>query len=434
MKIAIIGSGGREHALTWKLREDPQISDIFCLPGNAGTAGIAENISVNATDINAISSFVSKCMPDLVVIGPEGPLSLGLADKLVEDSHTVFGPSKEGSRLESSKNFAKQIMYKYGIPTGKAQSFTDPEKAKEYCSKVGYPLVVKADGLAAGKGVSICSVENEAYKAIEECLIDKNFGNAGDHVLIEEFLEGQEVSLLCFTDGKSYIPMVPSQDHKAIYDGDKGPNTGGMGCYSPVPVFTKELEKQSIEEVVGPVIEAFKHEDIDFRGVLYCGLILTNDGLKVLEFNARFGDPETQVILPRMESNLTEVLFATANKELAGTKVSWLDNTCVTVVLASKGYPKKYETGFPIQGIEEAEKDPNINVFHAGTALKENQIVTAGGRVLNVTATGRDFNEARTKAYSALEKIEFEGKYNRTDIGLRAINQDKQKEEQHCLK
>lgn len=434
MKVVIIGSGGREHALTWKLRQDKQVSDIFCLPGNAGTSEIAQNVTVKAGYTQSILDFCKNTNPDLVVIGPEDPLAAGLANILRENSLTVFGPGKEGTQLESSKAFAKEFMGKYSVPTGKARSFTDYNGAWSYISTLSFPLVIKADGLAAGKGVFICHNIEEAKDAIDQCFISKLFGLAGEKVLVEEFLEGQEVSLLCFTDGSSYIPMVPAQDHKAVFDNDAGPNTGGMGCYSPVPIFTKCLHKDSMERIIEPVINALKNEKIDFRGVLYCGLILTEEGPKVLEFNTRFGDPETQVILPRMKSSLMDVLMATSVRELSGMEVEWLADSCITVVAASSGYPGDYETGFPIEGIEEVQSEHGVSVFHAGTALEDGKIITAGGRVLSVTALATDFETAREKAYKALGKIHFEGKYNRSDIGLRAIQQRNEKEEEHCLK
>lgn len=429
MRIAVIGSGGREHALTWKLRKDPQVTDIFCLPGNAGTSEIADNSEIKATDLNSILDFCKKNKPHLVVIGPEDPLSEGLANILRESSFKVFGPGKIGAQIESSKIFAKRLMEKYDIPTGKADAFEDFESALNYLKNIDFPIVIKADGLAAGKGVFICQSTDEAEEALKSCFIDKQFGASGNKVLIEEFLQGQEVSLLVFSDGNTYLPMVPSQDHKAVYDGDKGPNTGGMGCYSPVPIFDDRLFDISINKVVEPTVQALKSEGIDFRGVIYCGLILTKEGPKVLEYNARFGDPETQVILPRMRSNLTDILSATADKELSGVNIDWNKQVALTVVMASGGYPGSYQTGLEIKGIHAAESDSDIVVFHAGTSLKDGKITTAGGRVLNVTSVADDFETARRQAYEAAGKIEFQGKYSRTDIGLRAISQSKKKEE-----
>jgi len=422
MKVLIIGSGGREHALTWKLSQSPLVEKIYCAPGNGGTAGIAENLNISVDEIEVLADFAEGENIGLTVVGPEGPLVAGIVNLFEKRGLKIFGPRKEAAQMEGSKSFAKNIMQKYNIPTGFAQTFTDYKEAVNYVESHEMPLVVKADGLAAGKGVFIAENKEEAKKALEDCFVNKRFGLAGKKVIIEEYLEGEEVSLLAFTDGKIILPMVPAQDYKRINDGDLGPNTGGMGSYSPVPVVTKNIYDTIVNKVLKATIEGLANEGIEYRGVLYGGIILTKDGPKVLEFNCRFGDPETQAILPRLESDLAEIMLAVVEKRLADFgELKWSKKSCVTVVLASEGYPDKYEKGFEIKGIEDANLEEGIVIFQAGTVKKGESVVTDGGRVLNVSALGNDFKEARERAYKAIKKIDFNGMYCRKDIALRAV-------------
>lgn len=422
MNILVLGSGGREHALIWKLSQNHDVIKIFCAPGNAGTALAAENIDLAINDANAVREFAVRNSIDLTVIGPEAPLVAGVADGLRATGIEVFGPSKLGAMLEGSKKFAKEIMNRYGVPTPKAQAFSKYDEALAYTLENDPPMVIKADGLAAGKGVIIAMDIETARNALTDCFVCKKFGSAGENVLIEEYLEGQEVSLLAFTDGKTIIPMVPAQDYKRVFDGDAGLNTGGMGSYSPVPIVDEAVYDNIVKSVLEPTVKGLQSEGIDYRGVLYAGVILTDSGPKVLEFNARFGDPETQAILPRMSSDLVEIMLRTSRCELSGTKISWLDAACVSVVLASGGYPEGYETGYPISGLDEAATVAGVNIFHAGTAIKEGRVVTAGGRVLNVSALGVTFSQARQRAYEAAEIITFEKMHYRRDIGERAAD------------
>ncbi|RJQ31768.1 MAG: phosphoribosylamine--glycine ligase [Actinobacteria bacterium] len=423
MKIMIVGSGGREHALAWSIKKSSLCDELFCLPGNGGTAELAKNMAIGSEEINNIVSFAKNNRIDLAVIGPEAPLVLGLSDALQEKGVKVFGPNKLAAQMEGSKSFAKGIMFKYGVPTGAADTFESYEQALHYVKEQAFPLVIKADGLAAGKGVVIVNTITEAEEILSDCFLDQKFGPAGNKVLIEEFLSGPEVSLLCFVDGKNYLPMTPAQDHKAIYDGDKGPNTGGMGCYSPVPLLADSVYQEIIETVVEPTIWGLQGEEIDYQGVLYFGIMLTENGPKVLEFNARFGDPETQVVLPRLNTDIVELMLATANRELGAASIGWKKEVCISVVLASGGYPGDYKTGIEISGTSEASKQENVLVFHAGTKLEAGKVLTAGGRVLNVTALADDFTKAREKAYQAIKLINFDGMYYRQDIGQRAVQQ-----------
>ncbi len=422
MKILVVGSGGREHTLTWKLSQSPLVEKIYCAPGNGGTAKIAENLHISVDDIEALADFAEGESIGLTVVGPEAPLVAGIVDLFEKRRLRIFGPRGKAAQMEGSKSFAKNIMQKYGIPTGYAEIFTDFKEAVNYVNNHEVPLVVKADGLAAGKGVIIAENREEAKEALEDCFVSKRFRSAGKKVIIEEYLEGEEVSLLAFTDGETVLPMVPAQDYKRIYDGDLGPNTGGMGSYSPVPVVTKDIYDMIVNEVLKPVIKGLANEGIEYRGVLYGGIILTKDGLKVLEFNCRFGDPETQAILPRLESDLAEIMLAVADGCLGQHEgLKWSPKSCVAVVLASDGYPGKYEKGFEIKGTEDVGLSEDIVVFHAGTVLDGKKIATAGGRVLSVSALGNDFKDARERAYEAIRKISFEGMYYRKDIALRAV-------------
>lgn len=424
MKVLVVGSGGREHALAWRLKNSSSCDRVYTMPGNAGTLKVGENLPGNAEDPEDILKAALKIKADLVVIGPEMPLANGAADLLRNEGVLVYGPSRAASMIEASKAFAKELMQKYGIPTGKAEIFSDYETALRYLENLNPPVVVKADGLAAGKGVVVARTIEEAKKAVYSIMVEKKFGPAGNKVLIEEYLEGQEVSFFVITDGKRLIPLTSAQDYKRAYDNDQGPNTGGMGSYSPFPLMTEKEESELLDRIFIPVIEAMNRQGFPYSGTLYGGLIKTGDGFKVLEFNCRFGDPETQVILPRIEGDFCGLLAAAAEGNLdAAPEITISPQKALTVVLASGGYPEKYETGFEISGLDEAEKE-DIIVFHAGTKIKDGKIITAGGRVLNVTAVAPTFKEARNKAYKAVEKIHFEKMHYRKDIGKRVIVYD----------
>ncbi|HEY3375453.1 MAG TPA: phosphoribosylamine--glycine ligase [Candidatus Aquicultor sp.] len=422
MKILVIGSGGREHALVWKLKQSPQVERIFCIPGNGGIVQDAECVKIDINDLDALAGFAQDQAVGLTVVGPEAPLVAGIADIFMRRGLKVFGPSAKAAQLEGSKGFAKEIMKKYGIPTGDAMLFNDYGRAVAYLETFPAPYVIKADGLAAGKGVIIAPDMDAARAAVRSCLVERAFGPAGQTVLIEEHLSGQELSVLAFSDGKDVIPMAPAQDYKRAFDNDEGPNTGGMGSYSPVPVVTPGLYKKIVETILRPTIRGMAAEGIEYKGILYAGLMLTDSGPKVIEFNVRFGDPETQAILPRLKSDLLEPMLAVANSDLSGVTLTWTKDVCVSVVLASGGYPGDYSTGYEINGLEEAATVPGVQVFHAGTRLNDSgDIVTSGGRVMNVSAIGADFKEARDRAYAAVEKIHFDGIHYRNDIALRAV-------------
>jgi phosphoribosylamine--glycine ligase len=422
MKVLVVGGGGREHALTWKIARSPLVDEIWCAPGNAGMAAMAECVDIGADDIEALADFAQEKKIDLTVAGPEAPLVAGIADLFQQRGLAVFGPTREAAQMEGSKAFAKSLMEEAGVPTGRAEVFTDYEAAEACIAKSSAPYVVKADGLAAGKGVIIAQDDAAAYQALKSCFIDRDFGAAGEKVLVEEFLEGQEVSILTFVDGEDILPMAPAQDYKRVGDGDTGPNTGGMGSYSPVPVLTERDYESAVEEVLRPTARALAARGIHFKGILYAGLILTAEGPKVLEFNVRFGDPEVQAVLPRLKSDIVEAMLAVVEGRLSGTRLEWEEDPCVTVVVASGGYPAKYEKGYPISGLDEAGSMPGVTVFHAGTSLGETgEVLTNGGRVLNVSALGSDFAEAREKAYRAVERISFQDMYFRRDIALRTL-------------
>lgn len=421
MRVLIIGNGGREHAIAWKLRQSPQLSELFFTGPNAGLQEIAYEAGISVSDFPAIKDFCRKNSINMIAIGPEAPLVAGLSDYLQEEGLTVFGPRGADAQIEGSKTFAKELMRQNSIPTAAFNSFTDLDKAVGFAQKQRYPLVIKADGLAAGKGVVIVDTFAGAKTLLEEIFVRNKFGVAGNRVLIEEFLQGPEVSFLAFTDGVTVLPMVEAQDYKAVYDNDEGPNTGGMGCYSPVPVVSDNLLHQVINEVVEPTVYAMASRGLIYQGVLYTGLILTEEGPRVLEYNARFGDPETQVILPRMKTDLLEVMLAVANQELNRIDLEFDDEVCLSVVLASGGYPGNYQTGYEIKGLKEA-KELGAIVFQAGTMAKGDKVYTNGGRVLNITARAADFKQARTLAYQACSCIDFNYKYCRSDIGLRALD------------
>jgi phosphoribosylamine--glycine ligase len=421
MKVLVVGSGGREHALVWKIAQSPRVGKIYCAPGNAGIAQMAECLSISAEDVKGLTAWAEKEKIDLTVVGPEAPLTLGMVDIFRARGLRVFGPSQKAAEIEGSKAFTKELMKKYGIPTGESETFTDPAAAIKYIKGKGAPLVVKADGLAAGKGVIICRKVEEALSALDLILVQKAFGAAGAKVVVEEFLEGEEASFLAFTDGETVLPLPTSQDHKAIYDNDQGPNTGGMGAYSPAPVVTEKVHREAMEKVMIPTVRGMAREGRKYQGVLYAGLMIKDEKPKVLEFNARFGDPEAQPLLMRLKSDLIPVLEATIDGKLSHQKMELEDRSSVCVVVASGGYPGSYERGKVISGLREAASVRDAFVFHAGTALKEGRVVTNGGRVLGVTALGNGIQEAIQRAYEAVAKISWEGAYYRKDIGQKAI-------------
>ncbi|MBU0571797.1 MAG: phosphoribosylamine--glycine ligase [Candidatus Omnitrophica bacterium] len=420
MNILVIGSGGREHALCWKIKQSPKTADLYCMPGNGGTSEYAVNCDVDILDNDAIKNFCKEKKIDLVVVGPEVPLSRGITDVLETEGIRVCGPSYAASRLESSKIFAKELMGRYNIPTAGFRIFETADKAEAYLREIGTPVVIKADGLAAGKGVIVAKTVPEAMKAAKEILEDKVFGSAGNKIIIEECLEGEEVSILVMSDGKNIISLASSQDHKRIYDGDKGPNTGGMGAYSPAPVVDKKLFNEINKTIIRPIIDGLAEEGTPYKGVLYAGVMITDLGVKVLEFNVRFGDPETQAILPRLKTDLVELLMATASGDISGIRLKWDKRDCVAVVLASGGYPGKYEKARQITGIDDAEKE-GVVVFHAGTMVQDGTLLTSGGRVLSVAGMGLGIKKALEHAYAGVDRIHFEGMTYRRDIAHRAV-------------
>ncbi len=421
MKILVIGSGGREHALVWKIAQSPLVKKIYCAPGNPGIAEIAECVDIDPVHIDGLYNFALKQKIDLTVVGPEDALMAGITDRFRDGRLQIFGPSKRASAIEGSKVFAKTLMRKHGIPTADFKVFEDIKQAQKQVTTAEFPLVIKADGLAKGKGVFVCKTPEEAHQHLEDIMKEKIFGHAGDRVVIEEFLSGEEVSILAVTDGNTILPLSSAQDHKAVYDGDKGPNTGGMGAYSPVPLVTQQLQFFIEENILVPAIHAMKRENRPYKGVLYAGLIITSAGPKVLEFNARFGDPETQAILMRMKSDLVPILLLAEKNMLGDAEIEWNDGASVCVVMTSKGYPDAYEKGIPISGLETIKESNHLRVFHAGTAMKGGKISTNGGRVLGVTALGNDLPEAQNMAYGAIGKLSFSGAHYRRDIGAKAM-------------
>jgi phosphoribosylamine--glycine ligase len=417
MKILVVGGGGREHAIIWKLAQSDKKPALYCAPGNGGIAALATCVPIAATDVDAMVDYAKKEAFDLVVVAPDDPLALGLVDALEAEGIRAFGPRANAARIEASKVFAKELMKKYGIPTAAYEVFDDPEKALAYLSRCPYPTVVKADGLALGKGVIICPTEADARDAVQKIMVERVFGASGAQVIVEEFIEGPEVSVLCFVDGEHIAPMVSSQDHKRAYDADRGPNTGGMGTFAPTPKYTPAVEAEVTRTILGPTVKAMAKEGAPFKGVLYYGLMLTKDGPRVLEYNARFGDPETQVVLPLLESDLIDIMEATIDGTLDALDIRWSGGACVCVVMASEGYPGPYEKGREITGLDALPED--ILVFHAGTKLSDSGVVTSGGRVLGVTARGADIASAREKAYAAVEKVRFAGAHYRRDIGIK---------------
>ncbi len=423
MNLLVIGGGGREHAIIKKLRENKQVKKIYALPGNGGIGEDAQCVPIKATDVEGVLEFAKSHEVGFAAVIPDDPLALGLADRLREMGIPTFGPTAQAAEIESSKVFAKNLMQKYHIPTADYQVFDQAEKAMEYITqKNKYPVVIKADGLALGKGVIIAADQQAAKEAVEAIMNEKIFGKSGDHVIVEEFLQGPEVSVLSFTDGETLRPMVTSMDHKRAYDGDEGPNTGGMGAVAPNPYYTKEVAERCMEEIFLPTIRAMKQEGRPFQGCLYFGLMLTEDGPKVIEYNCRFGDPETQVVLPLLKTDLLTIFQAVMEGKLSEQEVEFLDKAACCVILASGGYPKNYYTGLPISGIGEAEQMEDVSVYHAGTKMEDGKLLTAGGRVLGVTALANDLAGAMEKAYEAAGKIHFDNMHYRRDIGRRALS------------
>ena len=421
MKLLLIGGGGREHTLAWKLAQSPRLTALVAAPGNPGIARHARCVSIKDGDVEALRDLALRERVDLTVVGPELPLALGLADRFRERGLAVFGPSQAAARLESSKAFAKDLMARHGIPTARFRAFTDAAAARGWCRELGVPLVVKADGLAAGKGVIICRTLAEADAAVAACLDERAFGAAGASVVIEEFMVGEEASFFALTDGAAILPLAAAQDHKTIFDGDEGPNTGGMGAYSPAPIMDAGTTERVMAEIVRPTVAAMAKEGTPFAGFLYVGLMITRDGPKVVEFNCRFGDPECQVVMPRLDADLLPLLDAVARGGGLPASVRWKPDASVCVVMSSGGYPGPYETGLPIVGVEEADALPGVHVFHAGTALRDGALHTAGGRVLGVQALGADVRGAVQAAYAAVARIRFEGAHYRRDIAGRAL-------------
>lgn len=414
MKVMIVGGGAREHALAWKLSRSPQVEEIFAAPGNAGTASLGHNLPLSTTDLEGIARAARENRIDLVVVGPEAPLALGLVDELSSRGIPAFGPQRMAAEIEWSKVFAKELMQRYGIPCARGRAFSSFKEAEEYLRTKLPPIVVKADGLAGGKGSIVAPTFAEAREALSKLMVEKIFGSAGERVLLEEHLSGREMSFFAFTDGISVSPTLPACDYKRALDGDRGPNTGGMGSYSPPEFFTPELGEELMEKIMRPVVKALAQEGRTYKGVLYAGLMLTSEGPKVLEFNCRLGDPETQVILPLLKTDLMEIIQAVLDGCLGEVKIEWLDDACVGVVMASGGYPGSYKTGFPIEGLDGLDKD--ILVFHAGTRKEGGRVVTSGGRVLTVVARGKTLEEARARVYANIGRINFEGCFYRKDI------------------
>lgn len=418
MRILVVGSGGREHALCWKLLKSPQVSEVFCAPGNGGISEIAKCVNIPVHDFAGLAQFVEETRIHYTVVGPEAPLQAGIVDFFQERGLPIFGPNRRAALVEGSKSFAKQLMAKYGIPTAAYKAFSDYDAARRYVAQTGAPIVIKADGLAAGKGVIVAHTVKEAEDALKRIMRERVFGEAGSHVVIEQFLQGEEISLMAFVAGRTVLPMVIAQDHKPVFDGDKGPNTGGMGAFSPVPQIRDEIVQQAITAILEPMADGMAQEGLDFRGVLYAGLMVTEQGPKVIEFNTRFGDPETQVVLPRLNSDLLDVLQATSEEALANVTLKWDERAALCVILASEGYPGPFEKGHPIAGVPPSSSD--ILTFHSGTALKNGQLVTNGGRVLGITGLGESLPAAQKTAYTAIRDIHFPHMHYRADIGDRA--------------
>ncbi|OME76125.1 phosphoribosylamine--glycine ligase [Paenibacillus sp. FSL A5-0031] len=420
MRILVVGGGGREHAIVWALKKSEKVKEIFCAPGNAGIAQLAEIVPIAVNQFDELIQFAKDAAIDLVFVGPDDPLADGIVDAFEAAGIVAYGPRKNAAEIEGSKIFMKNLLKKYDIPTAKYETFTDYESASAYLREQSAPIVIKADGLAAGKGVTVAATLEEAEQALRDMMVDKVFGQAGSQIVIEECLVGQEMSILAFVDGETVRAMVPAQDHKPIFDGDKGPNTGGMGTYTPLPHIDQAIIDESIQKIIIPTAKAMVSEGRPFRGVLFAGLMITKDGPKTIEFNARMGDPETQVVLPRLQTDLIDIVLASLNGNLDQLDIQWSEEAAVCVVVASEGYPASYPKGRVITGLAEAEAQGAL-VFHAGTAEKDGQFVTNGGRVLGIVGRGRDIAEARARAYEAVSVIDFEGKQNRTDIAAKAL-------------
>ncbi len=421
MRVLVIGSGGREHAIVWRLAQSPRVTALFATPGNPGMARHARCVPIKADALDELVAFAGREQIDLTIVGPELPLILGIADRFQAKGLSVFGPNEQAAALEGSKVFSKQLMAKRGIPTAGFQTFRDTASARGFARELGAPLVVKADGLAAGKGAMVCQTLEDADRAIALCLEERAFGKSGEQIVVEEFLVGEEASFFALTDGETALFLGTAQDHKTVFDDDQGPNTGGMGAYSPAPIVDAKVHDEVMKTIILPTVQAMAAEGCPYRGVIYAGLMLTREGPKVLEYNCRFGDPEHQPIMMRLQDDPLPLLHAVARGERLPSSVSWRPEAAVCVVMASGGYPGEYETGKPIAGIEAAEKLEGVTVFHAGTALRDGQLVTAGGRVLGVTAIGADIRAAIGRAYEAVEKIRFEGMHFRKDIGRKAL-------------
>lgn len=416
MKVLVIGSGGREHALCYKLSKSSRVSKIYCAPGNGGTLQVAENVNINPKDTDLLLDFALSKSIDLTIVGPEGPLVNGIVDRFNENGLKIFGPEKKSAVLEGSKIISKEFMEKYNIPTGKYRVFKDVNDAINFLDEISYPIVVKADGLCAGKGVIICKNKDEGIKAIEKIMIDKKFGSSGEQIIIEEFLEGEETSLLCFVSQNNIFPMESARDYKKIFEGDKGPNTGGVGCFSPNPIMTYKLKKEIENTILKNIKIGLKNEGMNFKGILFIGLMLTKKGPQVLEFNVRFGDPETEVVLPRLESDILDIFEKTMDGSLKSEDLKWTNKECITVVITSEGYPEEYEKGKEINGLENLDKD--IIVFHNGTKVEDGKLVTNGGRVMSITCLGNTLEEAKKTVYRNIDKIKFDGMCYRKDIGI----------------
>lgn len=419
MKVLVVGGGGREHALVWKLAQSPRVDKIICAPGNAGIGRLATCVGIAGEDIPALVSLAESEAVDITVVGPEAPLAAGIVDAFEAAGLKIFGPSQKAAALESSKVFAKDLMHKYNIPTAKYEVFVDPESATRYIKEIGAPCVIKAEGLAAGKGVIIARDEETALSAVQSIMVERVFGEAGSRVIVEECLNGEEASILAFTDGKTVIPMLPAQDHKQVYDGDKGPNTGGMGAYCPAPVCPPPLQQQVLEEILIPTVKGMEAEGRPYKGVLYAGLMITAGGPKVLEFNVRFGDPEAQPLISLLKTDLVEIMEAVVDGNLQDIELQWKNGAAVCIVMASGGYPGSYAKGFPIHGLDNVPA--GVEVFHAATAEKNGRLVTAGGRVLGVTAVDKDIPAAIELAYHGVKAISFEDVHYRKDIGKKAL-------------
>jgi phosphoribosylamine--glycine ligase len=423
MRVLVIGGGGREHTLVWKIAQSPLVEKVYCIPGNPGIAELAECKKMDVeSDFDALVQFAKSEKIDFAVIGPEDPLANGIVDYFQNSGLKTFGPSKSAAEIESSKVFSKEFMMRHGIPTSEGEIFDDPEDAISYIKKVGAPIVVKADGLAKGKGAFPCRDLQKALDAVNSIMIDRDFGDAGNKVIVEEFMEGEEASFIAFTDGKTVLPMASAQDHKPIFDDDKGPNTGGMGAYSPAPVVTDEIHDLIMKTIMEPVIKGMSAEGRLYKGALYAGLMIADGKPRIVEFNARLGDPETQAVLPRMKSDIVPIILACIDGTLDKMQMEWTDEPAVCVAIASGGYPGSYEKGKVINGLETADKMDNVMVFHAGTAKKDDSIVTSGGRILGVTALGNSIENAIKRAYEVVDKISFDGAYCRRDIGRKALN------------